>query len=481
MLRPEKVFAREWEWQQIVAFTKGLGVVSGRRRHGKSFLLRELTAARSDSIYHQAIEVDRRTALDRFARSLAKRHGWPAPPRFDDWEQALRAAFTNGVALLVLDEFPYLLRSSPELLSVVQLLIDDWRQFGAANGLILCGSSLSVMSTILGAASPVHGRATLDLSMPPFDYRTSAAYWQTPNEQVAFVVDAIFGGAPGYRELMDGRLPTDFNQLGEWLATGPLNPAHVLFSEDDYLLREEASFNDRAHYLSILRAVAHGATTSSAIAAALGRDARSLHHSLNGLVRAGFVESIDDALRDQRPIYRLTDPLVRFCQLITRPSVDRLEQHRWAEVVAERGPAMSAGLFGPHFEHLCRAWVRTFASAETLGGTPSRVTPAVLSDARLKRKRQLDAVAISRGHNERPRILAIGEAKYTSDVRGMGDVQRLEDIRDLVVSAQSAHFDMDKIKLMLFSANGFEPEALRARDHRTDLILVELTDLYASD
>ena len=106
---------------------------------------------------------------------------------------------------------------------------------------------------------------------------------------------------------------------------------------------------------------------------------------------------------------------------------------------------MSAGLFGPHFEHLCRTWVRTFASAETLGGTPSRV------------------------------------AKYTSDVRGMGDVQRLEDIRDLVVSAQSAHYDIDEIKLMLFSANGFEPEALRARDHRTDLILVDLTDLYASD
>jgi uncharacterized protein len=466
MLRPQKVFAREWEWQQLATFRKGLGVVSGRRRHGKSFLLRELTDVRPDSIYHQA---------------LATRHGWPAPPRFDDWEQALRSAFTNGVSLVVLDEFPYLLRSSPELLSVVQLLIDDWRQIGAANGLVLCGSSLSVMSTILGAASPLHGRATLDLSMPPFDYRTSAAYWQAPNERVAFVVDAIFGGAPGYRELMDGRLPTDVNQLGEWLATGPLNPAHVLFSEDDYLLREEASFNDRAHYLSILRAVAHGATTSSTIAAALGRDARSLHHSLNGLVRAGFVESIDDALRDQRPIYRLTDPLVRFCQLITRPSVDRLEQHRWEEVVTERGPAMSAGLFGPHFEHLCRIWVRNFASAETLGGTPSRVAAAVLSDARLKQKRQLDAVAISSGHNECPRILAIGEAKYTSDVRGMGDVQRLDDIRNLVVSAQSAHFNVEGIKLMLFSANGFEPEVLRALDHRTDLILVDLADLYARD
>jgi uncharacterized protein len=197
-------------------------------------------------------------------------------------------------------------------------------------------------------------------------------------------------------------------------------------------------------------------------------------------VRAGFIESLDDALRDERPIYRLTDPLVRFCQLITRPSVDRLEQHRWAEVVAERGPATSAGLFGPHFEHLCRTWVRRYASAATLGGTPSRVAPAVLSDARLKQKRQLDAVAIASGHNERPRILAIGEAKYTTDRRGMRDIHRLEEIRALVRSAKSAHFAVDAIKLMLFSAKGFEPEALRERDSRTDLVLVDLSDLYAS-
>lgn len=53
---------------------------------------------------------------------------------------------------------------------------------------------------------------------------------------------------------------------------------------------------DRAHYLSTLQAVAHGATTSGSLAAALGRDSRSVHHSLNGLVRAGFVESMGETV-----------------------------------------------------------------------------------------------------------------------------------------------------------------------------------------
>ena len=40
----------------------------------------------------------------------------------------------------------------------------------------------------------------------------------------------------------------------------------------------------------------------------------------------------------------------------------------------------------------------------------------------------------------------------------MGDVQRLEDIRDLVVSAQSAHYEIDEIKLMLFPRMVLNPK-----------------------
>ena len=524
--KPLAVFDRDWEWKQLQGFVdgKGLGVVSGRRRHGKSFLLRQLSTDRK-GFYHQAIELDRRPALDRFASALAEHYGWPAAPRFNDWEQALRAAFSNTApverpGLVVLDEFPYLLKGAPELLSVVQLLVDDWRADGARHNLILCGSSLSVMSTVLGAGSPLHGRATLDLNLASFDFQTAGKFWNAPDSQTAFVVDAIFGGAPGYRELMDGRLPTltplvsaksprsskptkstkstkstkptrvttGKNQstappsaaldLADWLATGPLNPAHVLFSEDDYLLREESQLTDRAHYLSILQAVAHGATTSANIAAALGRDSRSLHHSLNGLERSGFLESTDDALRDQRPVYRIVDPLVRFCRLITRPAADRLEQQRWREVMTERAPALQAGIYGPHFEHLSREWTRRFATDEQLGGQPTRVAPSVLSDAKARAKVELDVVAVRTGFNEQPQVLAIGEAKHTASPRSIGDVVRLTHARDLVAATRSTQFDTTDIKLLLFSAAGFTEDVRAEATRRHDLILIDLETLY---
>jgi uncharacterized protein len=177
-------------------------------------------------------------------------------------------------------------------------------------------------------------------------------------------------------------------------------------------------------------------------------------------------------------VYRIVDPLVRFGRLVTRPSVDRLEQHRWPEVLAERQAAISAGIFGPHFEHLCREWTRRFAPPEALGGTPSIVAPAVLSDAKARRKWQVDVVAIARGYGAPPRVLALGEAKFTSSLRTMADVARLEHLRELVRSTRSDQYDVSDIRLVLYSAAGFDADTLRSRHSRHDLVLVDLHDLY---
>ena len=47
--KPADVFDRDWEWDSLAAFARPgrlprLGIVSGRRRQGKSYLLRRLCA-----------------------------------------------------------------------------------------------------------------------------------------------------------------------------------------------------------------------------------------------------------------------------------------------------------------------------------------------------------------------------------------------------------------------------------------------------
>jgi uncharacterized protein len=164
---------------------------------------------------------------------------------------------------------------------------------------------------------------------------------------------------------------------------------------------------------------------------------------------------------------------------VTRPNVDRLEQRRWPEVIAECEAAIRSGILGPHFEHLAREWTRRFATDEQLGGLASRVAPAVLSDPQAKTSREVDVVAIASGYGERPKVLAIGEAKYTDAQRTLADVSRLDHLGSLIVATRSAHFETGSIKLLLFSANGFD-EQLRAMSRsRHDLVLIDLAAMYA--
>jgi len=126
--KPVDVFDRDAEWADLVEFTASglpglrIAVVYGRRRHGKSYLLRRLAGAMG-GLYHLATEQTEVVSLRRFAQSVT---GWLGLPggglAFDSWEAALTSATglmagragTAGTApLLVLDEFPYLTQESP--------------------------------------------------------------------------------------------------------------------------------------------------------------------------------------------------------------------------------------------------------------------------------------------------------------------------------------------------------------------------------
>ena len=199
------------------------------------------------------------------------------------------------------------------------------------------------------------------------------------------------------------------------------------------------------------------------------------------LEQAGFVERADDVLQDRRPIYRLRDPIVRFSRLVTKPDGDRLERGEWAAVLADRAHTLDAGVFGPHFEHLAREFVARFASTSTVGGQPGAVGSAVVPDAAARRSHEIDVVAVESLSNRQRRVAAIGEAKFTAAPRNAGDLLRLERARELVVATRGERFDVTSIRLLLFSANGFDAELTAAARARTDLELIDLDRLYSGD
>ncbi len=206
MERPSDLYDRDREWSDLVAFAvqggagTHLGLVRGRRRQGKSFLLRRLAAA-TGGFHYQAVEEERSQALRSFGAALGAHLSVPGGQlAFGDWEEAVRAVtdLQRNVrpALVVLDEFPYLLTHSPELPSVLQRAIDRSRDGGPPVRLVLCGSARSIMTRLLTGAQALRGRASHDVMVSAFDYRTAAQFWGIPAASVAFLVHAVIGGTP---------------------------------------------------------------------------------------------------------------------------------------------------------------------------------------------------------------------------------------------------------------------------------------------
>ena len=491
LAKPHDVFARDQEWSDLVGFATSpdpglrLAIVRGRRRQGKSFLLRRLARA-CNGFYYQALEEERTQALESFGAALGRHLGVPGGRlAFASWTEAVEAlADLRGAggrpALAVIDEFPYLLAHSPELQSVIQLAVDERRESSSPpSRLILCGSALATMSSLLAGSQALRGRATLDLVINAFDYRNAALFWGIADPRVAFPAYAVFGGTPGYRDLLAVPAPKSLSGFGRWLAKGPLNPSSALFREDDYLLTGEPALSGRALYHAVLTAIAQGKTTQGAIAAALGREQRSVQYPLAALAEAGFVLRDDDLLRQRRPSYRLADPILRFHHAVTRPDLARFEDHRTDEAWADADERFRSQVLGPQFEQVARDFTARYAAAALLGGVASRVGRAVVNDAGARATHEVDVVAIDTSARRRqPRVVVLGEAKYSQRGCTLDDVRRLERIRGLVAARRDV--DATSARLALFSASGFHAELAGLAHRRDDIVLVDLDAIYGS-
>jgi hypothetical protein len=476
--RPSTIFDREEEWSELVRFTTSRGsgmrmaLVYGKRRQGKSLLLREL-AARTDGLYHQALAEERAPALQSFGRDAAAVVGMPGL-RPADWREALdvvlRVAAARRPFCVVIDELPYLLKHSPELPSLLQRVYDDSRIGGRREPvrLILCGSALSTMTGQQAGRAPLFGRIERVLHVKPFDPRTARAFWGIADLRLAFEVDAILGGTPAYRSVMGGP-PGSRRALGEWLARGPLDPNSLLYREPDLLLAEELGASDRTLYASVMAAIGRGATGPGKVAAEIGREQGTVQLVIKTLVASGMVDRDEDALRRRRPVLRVADPLVRFHNVVVRRHVARIELGSGREVWDSVQDDVSSHIFGPHFEALARWWTWRMASQKTLGGSARLVSATVVNDAAARAQHQIDVVALS---SLRDRILLIGEAKVARC--GLDELARLQSAQALIPGAAGC-------RLALFSATGFDARLRRQADARDDVELIDLQRLYEGD
>jgi hypothetical protein len=482
LAKPSHMFDRDDEWSALARFATNrspdvrLAVVSGRRRQGKTLLLTSLADA-TGGFFFAASETTEVDALRQFGAALADYAGGAAAYHFNSWEEALDALFaTVGDRLIVIDEFPYLVKASPSLPSLLQRALDP-RGAARRGGLVrtvLCGSAMSVMGRLLGGTAPLRGRASLELVVRPLGYREAARFWGIDDPRLAVLVHAIVGGTPAYgREFTGGDAPASMADLDDWVVRTVLNPETPLFREARYLLAEESEIRDTALYHAVLGAIASGSTTRGGIASYLGRKSTDIAHPITVLEDCQLVMREEDPFRHGRAHYRIAEPLITFYEAVMRPAWTQLERRQSTRAWSQARQRFLAQVVGPHFEFLCREWALDL-DEPVFGGVPGTVAAGTVADPERRTQIQLDVVVLApAGAGEAPRILSLGEVKWGEVMSGR-QLERLRRARDLLAVKG---YDVRDAVLACYGAGGFDDE-LRAAARRDEVTLVDLADLY---
>jgi uncharacterized protein len=342
-------------------------VVYGRRRVGKSTLLRHATR-RASAIYYQATRVADADNQDLFKRAIKNVLGDDSIlSGLTGWESLFHRLGHYAVRrphglIVILDEFPYLCEGNNELPSIVQKVWDTIREQRIPLILVLCGSRISFMETLLAERNPLHGRQSAEFVIEPLTYRDAASFvpkWSVEDRLRLF---GVFGTMPYYLSLLDPVVSLAANIQRLLLDDGaPLReePTHLL----------QAELNQIARYASVLRAIADGCTQLKDIAGRVlssresGSALTSYLATLQGLRLVYAAQSLDtrDPERRRNARYYLEDPFLAFYYRFILPNLSAIQAGHGRAVYKEAIAPRLDGYMGDWFEVICRQWVQFYA------------------------------------------------------------------------------------------------------------------------
>ena len=445
----------------------GFVVIYGRRRVGKTTLIKEFLKGKT-GFYFLATEEVESQSMRRLAGVVARTTGSSLLQRatFDDWLDLFRtiAEFKPGERkVLVIDEFPYLVKVNAAFPSVLQHAWDEVLR-DANVMLVLCGSLIGMMQKhALSYDSPLYGRRSAQMRLAPLSFTDVFAEQRLPFER-AVEQYAVPGGIPKYLEFFqeDGR------SLREQLEEAVLSKSGFLYEEPNFLLKSESMTS--VSYFSIIKAVADGNHKLGKIAGFLGESTSALSPYIANLVDLGFLEkrvpvTEKNPEKSRKGLYFIADNFVRFWFHYVYPYKGELELDNRQIVLDEMEKDFTQTFVALAYEEVCRDVFASLCRSGVVALAPSRIGSYWHNDR--GRDVEIDIMAV----DHQRQLLFAGECKYhTKPV----DAQVYFDLREKVEQSAEIRktFPGYEVVYGVFSKSGFTQRLLDVAAENPRLLLV---------
>ena len=201
--------------KQVDTDEMSFSLIYGRRRVGKSELVKEtLRCANEKSIYFECKQVAEESNVASLSAIVSDVMGLPKLG-YTDIESLLDYIFklaVNEKLILVLDEYPYLRESVKGLDSILQSLVDKYRESSKLK-LIILGSYVEIMRSLLEHSNPLYGRVDLTIDLKQMDYYESALFYPEFSPEDKVRIYSVFGGIPYYNRLIDDKKSVRDNMI----------------------------------------------------------------------------------------------------------------------------------------------------------------------------------------------------------------------------------------------------------------------------
>ena len=427
--RKEELNTLEKEFHRDGSFV----VIYGRRRIGKTTLIKEFIKDKQ-AFYFLATEEVESQSMKRLAGVVARVTGNSMLQRvaFTDWLDLFREIANyrpEEKKVLVIDEFPYLVKTNAAFPSILQNAWDEILKDSNVM-LILCGSLISMMQKhALSHDSPLYGRRSAQIRLKPLPFTDLYAVQGQPFSH-AVEQYSVTGGVPKYLEFFE---PGEdlYRQIQEVV----LSKNGFLYEEPNFLLKEELT-----PYLSTLI-------------------------DLDFLKKATPVTEKNPE-KSRKGLYFISDNFIRFWFRYVYPYKGELELDNQQIVLDELEKDFIQKFVAFSYEDICKDIFASLCRSKAVDFAPSRIGSYWLND--INGDTEIDVMAVD---HQKKQVFA-GECKYHNKPVDATVYYELEEKVKKSAELRTA-FPGYKVLYGLFSKSGFTQRMLDQAEGRDDILLIQ--------